>query len=68
MSAWLSTKACRVLAALLRIGWAVKRTVSWIRGFRRMRVRYDCKGTTLDAMTTMTAAVICFQMQYEPVA
>ena len=25
MSAWLSTRARRVLAALLRIGWAVKR-------------------------------------------
>lgn len=50
-----------------KVRWVVERTISWIKGLRRMRVRYDRKETILDAWTTMAAAVICFQMLHEPV-
>ena len=38
MSVWGSAKARRVLAALLRIGWSIKREV---RGSHRIRARPD---------------------------
>lgn len=51
-----------------RIRWVVKRTISWIKGLRRLRIRYDRSDTILDAWTTMAAAVICFQMLHDHVA
>lgn len=51
-----------------RIRWVVERTISWIKGLRRLRVRYDRKAIIIDAWTTMAAAVICFQMLQEPLA
>ena len=51
-----------------KIRWVVERTISWIKGLRRMRVRYDRSGPIIDAWTTMSIAVICFQMLQETVA
>jgi transposase len=51
-----------------KIRWVVERTISWIKGLRRMRIRYDRKGIIIDAWTTLAAAVICFQMLQEHVA
>ena len=45
-----------------RVRWVVERTISWIKGLRRMRVRYDRKQIMIDAWTTMSVAVICFQI------
>jgi transposase len=45
-----------------RVRWVVERTISWIKGLRRMRVRYDRSGTTIDAWTTLAAAVVCLQI------
>lgn len=43
-----------------RVRWVVERTISWIKGLRRMRVRYDRSGTSIDAWTSIAAAVVCF--------
>ena len=32
-----------------RVRWVVERTISWVKGLRRMRVRYDRSKTTIDA-------------------
>ena len=45
-----------------RVRWVVERTVSWIKGLRRMRVRYDRSGTIMDAWTSLAAAVVCLQL------
>jgi transposase len=50
-----------------KIRWVVERTISWVKGLRRMRIRYDRLGTMIDAWTTMAAAVVCFQMIQESV-
>jgi transposase len=42
-----------------RVRWVVERTISWIKGLRRMRVRYDRSGTSIDAWTSIAAAVVC---------
>lgn len=48
-----------------RVRWVVERTISWIKGLRRMRVRYDRSSTTIDAWTTLAAAVVCLQILLE---
>ena len=48
-----------------RVRWVVERTISWIKGLRRMRVRYDRSGTSIDAWTSIAAAVVCLQILME---
>jgi IS5 family transposase len=40
----------------------VGRTISWIKGLRRMRVRYDRFGIIRDAWITLVE-VVCFRIQ-----
>lgn len=48
-----------------RVRWVVERTISWIKGLRRMRVRYDRSQVSLDAWTTLAAAVVCLRILQE---
>jgi len=48
-----------------RVRWVVERTISWIKGLRRMRVRYDRSATSLDAWTSIAAAVVCMNILIE---
>jgi transposase len=48
-----------------RVRWVVERTISWIKGLRRMRVRYDRSGVTIDAWTSVAAAVVCLNILLE---
>jgi transposase len=48
-----------------RIRWVVERTISWIKGLRRMRVRYDRSAISIDAWTTIAAAVVCLEILME---
>lgn len=48
-----------------RVRWVVERTISWINGLRRMRVRYDRSQTSIDAWTSIAAAVVCLQILSE---
>lgn len=49
-------------SGLGKIRWVVERTISWLKGLRRMRVRYDRLKIIQDAWTTLAAAVICFRI------
>jgi transposase len=51
-----------------RVRWVVERTISWIKGLRRMRVRYDRSATTIDAWTSIAAAVVCWKILTETIA
>ena len=44
------------------VRWVVERTISWMKGLRRMRVRYDRLGVIRDAFTTLAASVICYRI------
>jgi transposase len=46
-------------SGLGRVRWVVERTVSRVKGLRRMRVRYDRLGAVRDGWTTPAAGVIC---------
>jgi transposase len=48
-----------------RVRWVVERTISWIKGLRRMRTRYDRSETSIDAWTSIAAAVVCMNILLE---
>jgi transposase len=52
-------------SGLGKVRWVVERTISWIKGLRRMRVRYDRRGVIQDAWDTLAACVICFRLLHE---
>ncbi len=54
-------------SGLGRVRWVVERTVSWLKGLRRMRVRYDRLGVIRDAFTTLAASVICFRILHNDI-
>ena len=49
-------------SGLGKVRWVVERTISWVKGLRRMRVRYDRLGVIRDAFTTLAACVVCFRI------
>jgi len=53
-------------SGLGKVRWVVERTVSWLKGLRRMRVRYDRLGVIRDAFTTLAAGVICYRILTGP--
>jgi transposase len=57
-------------SGLGKVRWVVERTISWLKGLRRLRVRYDRLAVIQDAWTTLAASVICFRLLHEddPVA
>jgi transposase len=52
-------------SGLGKVRWVVERTISWLKGLRRLRVRYDRLGVVQDAWTTLAASVICFRLLHE---
>jgi transposase len=42
--------------------WVVERTISWLKGLRRLRIRYDRLGVIQGAWDTVAASVICFRL------
>lgn len=49
-------------SGLGKIRWVVERTIGWLKGLRRMRVRYDRLKVIQEAWNTLAAAVICFRI------
>jgi transposase len=52
-------------SGLGNVRWVVERTISWIKGLRRMRVRYDRLGIIQDAWNSLSAAAVCFRIACE---
>jgi transposase len=51
-------------SGLGKVRWVVERTISWLKGLRRMRVRYDRLAVIQNAWNTLAAAVICFRIAH----
>lgn len=49
-------------SGLGKVRWVVERTISWLKGLRRMRVRYDRLLVIQEAWNTLAASVICFNI------
>ena len=52
-------------SGLGRVRWVVERTISWVKGLRRLRVRYDRLAEVQDAWTTLAASVICYRLLHD---
>ena len=52
-------------SGLGKVRWVVERTISWLKGLRRLRVRYDRLAVIQEAWTTLAACVICFRIHHE---
>jgi transposase len=49
-------------SGLGKVRWVVERTIGWLKGLRRMRVRYDRLRVIQEAWNTVAASVICFNI------
>lgn len=47
------------------VRWVVERTNAWLKGFKRMRVRWDRLGVIQDAWNLLAMSVICFRLLCE---
>ncbi len=52
-------------SGLGKVRWVVERTISWLKGLRRLRIRYDRLAVIQEAWNTLAASVICFRMLHE---
>jgi transposase len=52
-------------SGLGKVRWVVERTISWLKGLRRLRIRYDRLAVIQEAWTTLAASVICFHLLHE---
>ncbi len=52
-------------SGLGKIRWVVERTISWLKGLRRLRIRYDRLEVMQDAWNTMAVCVICFRLLHD---
>src|SRR5262249_7130383 len=55
-------------SGLGKVRWVVERTISWLKGLRRLRIRYDRLGVIQEAWNTLAASVICFRLMHEQAA
>jgi transposase len=52
-------------SGLGKVRWVVERTISWLKGLRRLRLRYDRDAVIQDAWDTLAACVICYRLLNE---
>jgi transposase len=52
-------------SGLGKVRWVVERTISWLKGLRRMRVRYDRLKVVQEAWNTLAACVICYRIAHD---
>lgn len=55
-------------SGLGKVRWVVERTIAWLKGLRRMRVRYDRLAAVQEAWNTLAATVICFRIWHHDVS
>ena len=49
-------------SGLGKVRWVVERTISWFKGLRRMRVRYDRSDDIIEAWKSLAMSVITFRL------
>lgn len=52
-------------SGLGKVRWVVERTISWLKGLRRMRIRYDRLAVIQNAWTSLAVSVICFRIWHD---
>jgi transposase len=49
-------------SSLGKIRWVVERTISWFKGLRRLRIRYDRSDDVQDAWNRLAASILCYRV------
>jgi transposase len=52
-------------SGLGKVRWVVERTIGWLKGLRRLRVRYDRLLEVQEAWNTLAASVICYRLLHD---
>jgi transposase len=52
-------------SGLGKVRGVVERTIAWLKGLRRMRIRYDRLPVLQDAWNSLAACVICFRLLHD---
>jgi transposase len=52
-------------SGLGRVRWVVERTIGWLKGFRRLRLRYDRLAIVQDAWDRFAACAICYRLLHD---
>lgn len=52
-------------SGLGRVRWVVERTIGWLKGYRRLRVRYDRLAVVQEAWDTFAACAICYRLLHD---
>lgn len=52
-------------SGLGKVRWVVERTIGWIKGLRRMRIRYDRLLEVQQAWNKLAASVICYWLLHD---
>lgn len=55
-------------SGLGKVRWVVERTISWVKGMRRLRIRYDRKIEMISAWLSIAQAAICFHIWQDAVS
>jgi transposase len=52
-------------SGLGKVRWVAERTIRWLKGLRRLRIRYDRLAVIPDAWNTLAGCVICFRLLHD---
>jgi transposase len=61
--------ARRMIESSARLGrhrWTIERTIAWLGGWRRLRIRYERSDERFYALAMLACAVICFNALRQP--
>lgn len=50
-----------------RVRWVVERSIAWLKGLRRLRVRYDRSRLVIDAWATLAMSILTFRIWHHDV-
>lgn len=48
-------------SGLGRVRWPVERAFAWLKGFRRLRVRTECRADVHQAILSLACLIICLR-------
>ena len=54
-------------SGLGRVRWVVERSLAWLKGLRRLRLRYDRSETVIHGWATMAMSVINFRLWHDDI-
>lgn len=67
MTPYIRRKQAQHGSGLGKVRWVVERSIGWIKGLRRLRIRYDRKATIIEGWATLAISVINFRIWHHDI-